>query len=188
MVFVAGMQILGPLLKVRRNSFIVMLSLAFGLGVAMEPQVVQGNGASSFYGKNVDFNHGLWPGYMTCEIFPTINKIVEPEKCTVGMGSVVLSKPDCAIVGGTYKAAKTEEVEVKTCVNANGKCCLKYNAGAKAIRLSILLLLKTPYGIAVLIAALLNLILPTEKDEDIMEDGTEPAPKAASTTIEIGSA
>lgn len=25
-------------LKVRRNSFIVMLSLAFGLGVAMEPQ------------------------------------------------------------------------------------------------------------------------------------------------------
>merc|ERR1712139_529173 len=48
MVFVAGMQILGPLLSVRRNSFIVMLSLAFGLGVAMEPQVVTGAGVASF--------------------------------------------------------------------------------------------------------------------------------------------
>jgi len=173
MVFVAGMQILGPLLKIRRNSFIVMLSLAFGLGVAMEPQVVAGNGASVFYGKNIDFNHGLWPGYLTCDVFPTVTSTVVPEKCAKGGASVELSKGDCAIMGGAYTAAVTEEVVVKTCVNNNGKCCVKYNAGAKAARTALLVVLKTPYGIAVLIAALLNLILPVEKDDE--EEEGKPA-------------
>merc|ERR1712159_496639 len=92
MVFVAGMQILGPLLKVRRNSFIVMLSLAFGLGVAMEPQVVSGAGSASFYGKNLDHTHGLWPRKMVCDVFPTISVEETPEACAVGAGSVKLSE------------------------------------------------------------------------------------------------
>merc|ERR1712100_572503 len=94
MVFVAGMQILGPLLKVRRNSFIVMLSLAFGLGVAMEPQVVSAAGASSFYGKNLDHNYGLWPRKMVCKEFPTHTVEVTPEVCLVGAASVKLSEVD----------------------------------------------------------------------------------------------
>ena len=44
MVFVAGVQIIGPLLAIRRNSYIFMLSCAFGLGVAMEPHVMSGGG------------------------------------------------------------------------------------------------------------------------------------------------
>jgi len=87
----------------------------------------------------------------------------------------VLSKGDCAIMGGAYTAAVTEEVVVKTCVNNNGKCCVKYNAGAKAARTALLVVLKTPYGIAVLIAALLNLILPVEKDDEEEEGEGKPA-------------
>jgi len=45
-------------------------------------------------------------------------------------------------------------VETKTCANKNGNCCKKYNKGMDSLRTSIILILKTPYGIAVLVAPL----------------------------------
>ena len=157
MVFVAGMQILGPLLTVRRNSYIVMVSVAFGLGVAMEPQVgrdpslpapplrtrhaltpayatqtVAANGVSSFHGKNLDFNYGLWPGYMVCKKFPTTTPTVTPESCVAGLSgqSVSLGEDDCMMINGTYTAAVMgDPVEVKTCTNKNGACCKEWDAG-----------------------------------------------------------
>jgi len=177
MVFVAGMQILGPILHVRRNSFIVMLSLAFGLGVAMEPQVVSGGGVASFYGKNLDFNHGLWPGWMTCKVFPTVTVEITPGSCAVGTGSLAVTATDCALVGGVYTAAVTEDKEDKDCTNKNGACCVEYNASAKSVRRTLLLILKTPYCIAVLIAMILNLILPYEKEEEDTEAPSKPEPK-----------
>jgi len=172
MVFVAGMQILGPLLKVRRNSFIVMLSLAFGLGVAMEPQVVAANGVSSFYGKNLDHIYGLWPRHLVCDEFPKVETEASPSSCAVGNNAITVSEADCTLIGGTYTPAVTEMVETKTCANKNGNCCKKYNKGMDSLRTSIILVLKTPYGIAVIIALVLNLILPHEKEEE--EDDDEP--------------
>ena len=168
MVMVAGMQILGPLLTVRRNSYIVMVSVAFGLGVAMEPQVgrdpslpahtlrtrheltpafatqtVAGNGVSSFHGKNLDFNYGLWPGYMVCKKFFSEEVEVTPASCVVvDVTSNTMSADDCALMGGTYTAAVTEMVEQSKdphnpgsrikkpyCVNKNGRCCAEWDTG-----------------------------------------------------------
>ena len=171
MVFVAGMQILGPLLSVRRNSFIVMLSLAFGLGVAMEPQVVSSAGSSSFFGKNLDHNHGMWPRSMVCDEFPSVSTVVFPAACAItnstgGVHSIDILPASCAFVGGVYTPAVTAMVETKTCANNNGLCCKKYDKGLDSLRTSVVLVMKTPYCIAVIIALLLNLILPVEKEED----------------------
>ena len=169
MVAVAGIIILGPLLSVRRNSYIVMLSLAFGLGVGMEPQAVSGGGVSSFYGKNLDFNYGLWPGRLTCSVFPTYTHTVTPASCT-GFSPSTITAPtiedDCEALGGTWTAAVTETRDDTDCVNGRGACCLEYNQGLKAMRTSLLVIMKTPYGIAVIIAVLLNLVLPFEATED----------------------
>jgi len=37
----------------RRNSFIIMISLALGVGVALEPNLFEGGGVASFYGQNL---------------------------------------------------------------------------------------------------------------------------------------
>ena len=49
---------------------ILMLSLALGIGVAMEPNLFEGGGVASFYGKNLQHNTGFWPRYKTCKTFP----------------------------------------------------------------------------------------------------------------------
>jgi len=167
MVFVAGIQIVGPLLSIRRNQYIVMLSLAFGLGVAMEPHVMSGGGLASFFGKNLDFEAGLWPGKMVCETFFDVTTTVTPESCLVGVNSFALGSADCALLSGTYTAAVTSTgPSVGKCVNKNGKCCKKWYAVGKAVRTSLLVILKTPYGIAVFICAILNAILPYDVEED----------------------
>ena len=167
MVFVAGIQIVGPLLSIRRNQYIVMLSLAFGLGVAMEPHVMSGGGKDSFFGKNLDFEAGLWPGKMACETFWDVTTTVTPESCLVGVNSFALGSADCALLSGTYTAAVTSTgPSVGKCVNKNGKCCKKWYAVGKAVRTSLLVILKTPYGIAVFICAILNAILPYDVEED----------------------
>ena len=79
----------------------------------------------------------------------------------------------CAGLSGTFTAAVTEDVADTDCTNGNGRCCLKYYDGAKAIRTSLLVVMKTPYGIAVMIAVLLNLIMPVEAPDE-MEEGTAP--------------
>jgi len=167
MVFVAGIQIVGPLLSIRRNQYIVMLSLAFGLGVAMEPHVMSGGGKDSFFGKNLDFEAGLWPGKMVCETFFDVTTTVTPESCLVGVNSFALGSADCALLSGTYTAAVTSTApSVGKCVNKNGKCCKKWYPVGKAVRTSLLVILKTPYGIAVFICAILNAILPYDVEED----------------------
>ncbi|EOD23776.1 hypothetical protein EMIHUDRAFT_239089 [Emiliania huxleyi CCMP1516] len=123
-------------LSVRRNSFIVMLSLAFGLGV------VAANGVASFYGKNLDHIYGeaALPAP-----FPKVETEVSPSSCAVGNNAITVSEADCTLIGGTYTPAM---VETKTCANKNGNCCKKYNKGMDSLRTSIILHLKTPYGIA----------------------------------------
>jgi len=51
------------------------------------------------------------------------------------------------------------------CYNYNGPCCAAWNSGAKMLRTTIMMILKTPYGIGFVLAFVLNLILPEDKDE-----------------------
>merc|ERR1719399_1407640 len=69
-VFVSGMIIATKHIT-RRNSFILMLSLAIGMGVAMQPNLFEGGGVGSYYSKNLRNNVGFWPRYLTCDKFPT---------------------------------------------------------------------------------------------------------------------
>ena len=72
MVFVSGMFI-ATKHATRRNAFILMLSMALGIGVAMEPHLFEGGGVASFYGKNLRHNTGFWPRYKTCKTFPVVD-------------------------------------------------------------------------------------------------------------------
>merc|ERR1719382_1325417 len=86
MVFVAGMQ-MATTKKTRRNSYILMLSLGLGLGVAMMPNLFEGGGVGSFYGKNLKFNNGFWPEKYTCSEFHDgfdVNSM--PEACANNNG------------------------------------------------------------------------------------------------------
>jgi len=188
MVAVAGMQILGPLVSVRRNAFIIMVGVAFGLGVAMEPQVMSANGVSSFNGKNLDFNFGLWPGKMVCDVFPTKTVDITPASCT---GIVALSmtptSTDCLALGGTYTAANTTTVPDMDCTNFNGRCCIRYKDGPKAVRTALLVVIKSPYGLAVLVTILLHNLIPEEKDDEDVK-GTTTGGEVATVATESAAA
>lgn len=179
MVFVAGLELVGKAMN-RRNSYIIMVSLCFGLGVAMEPQVFEANGVSSYFGKNLNFNYGLWPQKMTCTKFPTATITVTPATCMIGTTDLGIDSAKCAIAGGAFTAAKTKTEEVKTCVGKNGLCCLEYNAGAKMMRTTLLIILKIPYAIAPIIAMVLNAILP--HDTDLEEEAPTKSSAVAQDT------
>merc|ERR1711871_1097303 len=68
--------------RTRRNSFILMISLGLGLGVAMMPNLFEGGGGKSFYAGNLKFNHGFWPEKYTCSEFYTHSRMAAPAKCT----------------------------------------------------------------------------------------------------------
>lgn len=177
MVFVSGMKMACTNMT-RRNSFILMLSLAFGLGVAMEPHLFEGGGGFAFYSLNLAHNIGFWPKSLTCEIFPTVPRttIVSQASCDVSGTEVAVSDAVCTALGGTFTAqvSTTALVEVTTCANANGNCCVKYYEGASSLRTTIIMILKTPYCIGFLIACFLNLLLPEDKTElDEMEKERE---------------
>jgi len=183
MVFVAGMQILAPLLNKRRNQYIVMLGVAFGLGVAMEPHVMSGGGVASFHGKNLDFTSGLWPGKLACKTRFDETITVSPAVCAVGVHSMTLSSDECGVVGGTYTAAVMKTQEAPGCVNSNGKCCKEWYPVAKAARTSLLVVLKTPYGIALFIVLLLHMIIPEDADEEEGADGVTAAPTEVESAV-----
>merc|ERR1712072_717034 len=124
---------------------------------------------------------------MVCKKFFSEEVEVTPASCVVvDVTSNTMSADDCALMGGTYTAAVTEMVEQSKdphnpgsvakkpyCTNSNGKCCKEWDKGAKSVRTALLLILKSPYGIAVMIAVILNALIPFEKDED-EEEAAKP--------------
>ena len=99
MVFVSGMFI-ATKHATRRNQMILMLSLALGIGVAMEPNLFEGGGVASFYGKNLQHNTGFWPRYKTCKTFPVDSETgAQVRTCTNDNGVAVCG--DCPL--GTEK-------------------------------------------------------------------------------------
>ena len=81
-VFVSGM-IIATKHVTRRNSFIIMISLALGVGVALEPNLFEGGGVASFYGQNLRNNIGFWPRYKTCKDYPEVTVVTAPATCEV---------------------------------------------------------------------------------------------------------
>lgn len=84
MVFVSGMQ-MATSKRTRRNSFILMISLGLGLGVAMMPTLFEGGGGKGFYAGNLKFNIGFWPAKYTCDEFYT-KRSYSPGVCTNSTG------------------------------------------------------------------------------------------------------
>ncbi|EGB03628.1 hypothetical protein AURANDRAFT_55502 [Aureococcus anophagefferens] len=169
MVFVSGMGI-ATRHPTRRNNFILMVALALGIGVGMEPQLFEGGGPAAFYGGNLRHNIGFWPRHKTCDVFPSVTttNTVTPASCDLD-GYVWTSGDEafettCADLGGVYAAAVTEDVTetVKTCTNNNGFCCLEYDDTKDANRTTTIILLKTTYGIGFLAALFLHIILPED--------------------------
>lgn len=184
MVFVGGIKILAAQPITRRTSFILTLSLGFGMGVAMVPHLFEAGGTGSFYSKNMAHNYGFWPARDACKTFYTVphflatdavngRAIATKAKCTHGSyTSETMSSADCAGVGGTYTAAVTQPLVVETCISNNGHCCSEYDDGKKMWRTSIVMILKTPYCIGTLLALFLNLALPYDA-EDAAKGGVE---------------
>lgn len=60
-----------------------MISLALGVGVALEPNLFEGGGVASFYGQNLRNNIGFWPRYKTCKDYPEVTVVTAPATCEV---------------------------------------------------------------------------------------------------------
>jgi len=175
MVFVSGMQMACQKVT-RRNSFILMLSLGLGLGVAMEPHLFEGGGGFSFYSNNLAHNYGFWPKKSTCEVFPSVTKTVD-QSCeyavwfddgTVNGSTTTFTSGDvdsdtCVGIGGTYTPESSTKTPTESCANNNGFCCITYDSSKKMGRTTLVMILKTPYCIGFLIALFLNLLLPEDK-------------------------
>ena len=105
---------------------ILMLSLALGIGVAMEPNLFEGGGVASFYGKNLQHNTGFWPRYKTCKTFPSTEVFATDTDAFCTVGATVYTPWDdsstCDLINGTWTAAVQSSwfEEVKTCTNNNG--------------------------------------------------------------------
>merc|ERR1719482_535711 len=107
MVFVAGMQ-MATSKKTRRNSFILMISLGLGLGVAMMPNLFEGGGGKSFYGGNLKFNYGFWPEKLTCTEFYTWKTVAKPATCTNSTGGVYeCTGGERAVIAQPYRSRLT---------------------------------------------------------------------------------
>lgn len=177
MVFVSGMSIATRNFN-RRTAFILMLSLGLGIGVAMEPNLFEGGGGVSFFAQNLNHNYGFWPKHKTCKTFPRVDIVTEISPASCMLGGYEWTSDDttfeatCDSLGGNYTAAVTETTNerVKTCVNNNGNCCLKYDKGKKSHRTTAILILKTPYCIGFCVALLLHLTLPEDRLPDVDKD------------------
>jgi uracil-xanthine permease len=182
MVFVAGLGMLADAgvgkENNRRSSYIAMVAIAFGVGVALEPQIFDAGvtSPSAFYHTTLGFNYGLWPKYMVCDS-PVLRTITTPSSCAIDGGSTLKggTAADCTVLGGTFTASSTLETGLYCSDNFGQniiRCCGGWNKGLKSLRTAVIVVLKTPYCIAPLIALLLHAIIPYDRAVE-----EEPAPK-----------
>merc|ERR1712196_267420 len=114
-------------------------------------------------------NIGFWPKYKTCKTFPSTSVTLTPAMCTApnAFSFAMDDETSCLGLNGTFTAAVTTMTEVKTCTNNNGFCCLEYDEGKKSARTTAIIMLKTPYCIGFMIALILHLLIPEDKEEII---------------------
>lgn len=65
-VMVSGIQIISGIGVGRRNRIILAFALGIGLGVAMQPNFLEGGGSATFYGDTLRMNIGFYPKKLAC--------------------------------------------------------------------------------------------------------------------------
>jgi xanthine/uracil permease len=172
----------------RRSRAILAISLGLGLGVTMKPGMVEGALSQSFM-------YGIWPKASECMSFcNTVDGVqtcggwqntcvkddipwtstARPDECDYDFGDDTYGYLDAA---DTCNAAPgcVFVPKVMTWHLWNGVTnCVEWN-GMRSFRDGMILILKTPNCIGPLVALLLNLILPVDKDDETaeaVEDGT----------------
>jgi len=189
-VMISGIAILSKCKFTSRERFILAISLGVGVGVAAQPNFFDPAPSSpaAFYGVDLAHKIGFWPLDNVCEEFATKTITTTPASCvwTNGTGTTFnlpLDSSDCGAVGAVYSAAVTATVSKQDdgdCFPSFGtgsNCCKKYNKGMKALRTTVLIILKTPYCIGTLLAMLLNLILPNEEESEEEKEKEKASPK-----------
>ena len=116
----------------------------------MEGHIFDWPGPYTFFRRNLAYDYGFWPEKYVCK------KENAPWINENGICQGV----------GPFGAN-------------NGNCCAEYDDTAKMWRRTFLMILKTPYAIGFLVAFILNLAIPEDKDETEREQ--ERAKKTAST-------
>jgi len=171
-VFVSGMT-LATTGFTRRNGFILTVALGIGLGVAMEGQIIDQPGPYTFFDKALSYDYGFWPTKMVCKtpytfaplmMSPAGPALVPPFGGRPSGMSV--SSTQMTYNGNVYNI--TGNHDKCTYYNGspeNGSCCAEWDDGAKAWRDMWVTIMKTPYGVGFLIAFILNLIIPEDKDD-----------------------
>jgi len=167
-VFISGMKV-ATMDFTRRNQFILMLALGIGLGVAMEEHIFDWPGPYSFYRKNLAYDYGFWPEKMVCDT---------PNGGWINSNGFDISRKNVFSAAYSTHSVAADGLchGVGFFANGvnNGNCCSVYNKSAAAGRKTLLLILKTPYGIGAIIAFVLNLILPEDAP-----DADSDSPKVA---------
>ena len=198
-VMISGIYCLSKIKFNRRNRIILAISLGIGVGVAACPNWAEGGATAggAFYGSYLKMNMGLWPARDTCTPgtetyisyiptnqgsnqwgYPSPPSPPSPPPVTVSPPpSPSPSKPPPSPPPGSpspppspipppMSPAATpitsgyNYVWVKSCT---------FDKGKAGVRAGFILLLKTPYCIGTLIAALLNVFLPDDDEEDVIE-------------------
>jgi len=118
----------------------------------MEGHVFDWPGPYTFFRRNLAYDYGFWPEKMVCDT---------PKAPWINANGL------CHTTGIFGQN--------------NGNCCASYNASAKMWRKTILMILKTPYGIGFIIAFVLNLVIPLDK-EDPEAPGASVGEKAVETS------
>ena len=142
--------------RTRRNSFILMISLGMGLGVALEGHIVDWPGPYTFFRRNLAYDYGFWPEKYACKT-PNAGAIAADGLCRDAGNSSIFKFN-----------------------HNNGGCCSEYDEDLKMLRKTVLMMLKTPYCLGFIMAFFLNLVLP----EDSEEDGSQVSIQMTSTTSE----
>lgn len=65
-VMVSGLAVLSKIPFTRRNRIILAISLGIGLGIAAQPNFIEGGGLAVFKGAELKMNYGLWPENLVC--------------------------------------------------------------------------------------------------------------------------
>ena len=187
MVFVAGISMLSDAgvgeENNRRASYIAMIAIAFGVGVALDQIFDAGvtSPASLPRQPRLQLRHLAQVHGLQHPLQRTIS--TPPVRCQRHRHPCDDVRP-VRDPRRTFTAQSDETVAFPYCQNDNGMCCGEWNKAAKSLRTAVIVILKTPYCIAPLIALVLHLIIPYDKEEEESNSGG----KSATVTSETASA
>lgn len=193
-IMVSGIKIIGRVEQTPRNHIILSMSLGIALGVSTVPHMFDGGGNAAFYGSVLKMNTGAFPLKATC----VPGTEVYFSATWGGAGTSTGSDPNRANAFGSYFGSTALPNPTSGMINTTngfhrGKYLMNPNdwvqsctidQSKRAWRTSFLVLINTPYSVGLIVAVLLNMLLPEDTEP---EEGSSTA-KAAPVAVESGSA